>query len=155
MRIILRTKIILRMAAFRFHIKHLLALIAVVAIALWCWNTWQYATSMRTIVAIDLPQNKRVRVIQDFRGEPFDTQLYFDAGDGRWGFYYYEHEDWYWDDADVEIRGDTIRIMRGGRCTIRLDTRTGNCVVDRADGWHREYTEPVSYKQAISGNAAL
>ena len=69
-------------------------------------------------------------VIQTFGGEPFDTKFYFDAGDGRWGFYYYEHEDWYWNEADVKSDGDTLSIIRGGRCTIQLNTQTGFCVVE-------------------------
>ena len=96
---------------------------------------------------MDLAKHKRLRLVQDFGGEPFDTQLYFDAGDGRWGFYYYEHEDWYWNAADVEIHGDSIHIIRDGRCTIQLDTQTGACVVNRADGFHREYSGPVSYQR--------
>ena len=134
-----------RMARFRFRIQHLLGFTAVVAFALCSGITCHHVSSTRTIIAIDLPQNKRIRLIQDFGGEPFDTQLYFDAGDGRWGFYYYEHEDWYWNNADAEMLGDTIHIIRDGRCTIRLDTHTGLCVVDRADGFHREYAGPVSY----------
>jgi len=139
------------MSRFRFRIKHLLGFTAVVAFAVWIGITSRHVTSTRTIFAIDLPQNYRIRLIQDFGGEPFDTQLYVDAGDGRWGFYYYEHEDWYWGEAEAEIHGETIHIMRGGRPTIRLDTRTGRCVVDRPDGFHREYAGPVSYKTTIPG----
>ena len=132
------------MPRLRFSIKHVLGATAFSAFALCSVITCRHVSSTRTIVALDLPQNKRVRLIQDFAGEPFDTQLYFDAGDGRWGFYYYEHEDWYWNDAVVETHGDNVHIMRDGQCTIRLNTRTGTCVVDRADGYHRDYNRPIS-----------
>lgn len=137
------------MAKPRFRIQHLLVLTTVIAVTISVWFALRYAMSTRTIVAIDLPQNKRVRVIQTFGGEPFDTKFFFDVGDGRWGFYYYEHEDWYWNEADVELDGDTLSIMRGGRCTIQLNTETGFCIVERADGWRREYAKPVDYRTSL------
>ncbi len=137
------------MPRLRFTTRQLFGLTSLVACALCLGVIWHHISSTRTIVKLDLPQNKRLRLIQDLRGEPFDTQLYFDAGDRRWGFYYYEHEDWYWNEADIEIHGDTIHIMRHGRCTIRLNTSTGACVVDRDDGFYREYAGPIAYRAAI------
>jgi hypothetical protein len=127
-------------------------LTTVIAVSITVWLALQNAMSTRTIVAIDLPQNKRFRVIQTFGEEPFDTKIYFDAGDGRWGFYYYEHEDWYWNQAGVESDGDTLSIIRGERRTIQLNTQTGFCIVDRADGWRREYEEPIEYTNSLPGS---
>ncbi len=139
------------MPRLRFGIKHILSFTAIFALALCSVNTCRHVLSTRAIVALDLPQNKRIRLIQNFKGEPFNTQLYFDAGDGRWGSYYYEHEDWYWNDAVVETYGDNVRIMRDHQCTIQLNTRTATCIVDRADGFHRDYNGPLSYRMAIPG----
>lgn len=69
------------MARARFRIQHMLALTTVVAIAIAGWLALQHVTSTRTIVAVDLPGNKRVRLIQKLDGEPFNTSIYFDAGD--------------------------------------------------------------------------
>ncbi len=139
------------MAKPKFRIQHLLLLTTVIAVSIALWLALMSATSTRTIVSIDLPENKRFRVIQTFGGEPFDTKIYFDAGDGQWGFYYYEHEDWYWNQADVKSSGDTLSIMRGGRSTIQLNTQTGFCIVERADGWRREYEKPVYYTNLLPG----
>ncbi len=91
------------MARLQFRIPHLLLLTTAIAVSLASWLMIRHATSTRVIAAIDLPQNKRFRVVQTFGGEPFDTKIFYDSGDGRWGFYYYEHEDWYWNDAEVKL----------------------------------------------------
>ncbi|MCC6507885.1 MAG: hypothetical protein IT423_02170 [Pirellulaceae bacterium] len=140
------------MAKPRFRIQHILVLTAVIAVFITVWLAIQNAIATRTIVAIDLPAKKRVRVIQTFGGEPFDTKVYFDAGDGQWGFYYYEHEDWYWNKADVQSDGETISIMRGGRSTIQLNTQTGACIVERLDGQRHEYKSPVYYTNSLPGS---
>lgn len=116
-----------------------------IAILISAWLVIQEAISTRTIAAIDLPQNKRFRLIQSFGGEPFDTKIYFDSGDGRWGFYYYEHEDWYWNNAELKLEEDTLTVFRNGEPTIRLNTKTGFCVVKRVDGWECESEAPIYY----------
>lgn len=122
-----------------------------IAILISVWFIVQEAMSTRTISAIDLPGNRRFRLIQTSGGEPFDTKIYFDSGDGQWGFYYYEHEDWYWNDAIVELDDDTLTIFRNGKPTIQLNTNTGFCVVRRADGWEREYDAPVYFTTSLPG----
>ena len=140
------------MAKPRFRIQHLFALTTIIAVFITVWLALQHAMSTRTIVTVNLPGNKRVRVIQKFDGEPFDTKFYFDAGDGRWGFYYYDHEDWYWNEAEVESDGDTLSIVRGGRRTIILNTQTGLRIVERADGWRYEYKKPTYYTSSLPGS---
>lgn len=66
----------------RFRIIHLLGLTALAACVCWSVRIIRYAMSTRTIVSEDLPNGTRVRVIQDFSGEPFNTANYFDDGDG-------------------------------------------------------------------------
>ena len=134
------------MSTYRFRLIHLFGLMTAIAIAIWAaqasYRTYRHAIALRTIVAMDFPGGQRLRLIQDFNGEPWDTQLFFDSGDGQWGQYDYDHEDWYWNAAEVEIHGDVVHVLRGGRSTIQLNLRTGYCVVDRTDGRHEEYREP-------------
>ena len=137
------------MKRFRFRIHHLFLLCTVVAISTAAFLVVQEAMSTRTLVAVDLPQNQRFRVIQTFGGEPFDTKIYFDSGDGQWGFYYYEHEDWYWNEATLESHDDTLIVFRNGQPVIQLDTQTGVCVVQRPDGWHREYNAPLYFTTSL------
>ena len=140
------------MARFSFRLPSLFVLTTAVAALIAAWLMIKDATSTRVIAAIDLPQNKRFRLIQTFRGEPFDTKIFFDSGDGRWGFYYYEHEDWYWNDAELRSGNDTISVFREGKMTIQLNSKTGYCFVRRADGWEREYKTPVDYRTSLPGS---
>ena len=109
------------------------------------------AITTRTIVSVDLPENKRFRVVQTFGGEPFDTKLYFDSGDGQWGFYYYEHEDWYWNSAETKIEGDIVSVMRNGNWTIRFNSSNGTCEVKRRDGWYKVSDRPAYYTDSLPG----
>ena len=114
------------------------------------------ATKTRTIAAVDLAENKKLRVVQTFGGEPFDTKVYLDnkgvySGDGRWGFFYYNHEDGYWNDAETRIAGEVVSVMRNGRWTIRFNTSDGTCEVRRADGWHKIADEPAYFTDVLPG----
>ncbi len=140
------------MPRFKFRIHHLLLFNVVIALSLVAWLAIRDALSTRTIVAIDLPLNQRFRVIQTSRGEPFDTKIYFDSGDGQWGFYYYEHEDWYWNKAEFKSDDETITVFRNGEPTIELTMKTGACVVTRLDGWYREYAEPAYHTTTLPGS---
>lgn len=140
------------MPRFKFRIHHLLLFTLVIALSLVAWLAIRDALSTRTIVAVDLPLNQRFRVIQTSRGEPFDTKIYFDSGDGQWGFYYYEHEDWYWNNAEFKSDDETITVFRNGKPTIELTMKTGFCVVRRLDGWSREYKAPAYYTTTLPGS---
>ena len=142
------------MARFTFRIPHLLILTAAIAALLGAGLMIRNATSTRVIAAIDLPESKRFRLIQTFGGEPFDTKIFYDSGDGRWGFYYYEHEDWYWNDAELKSDDGTITVFRKGKMTIQLNTRTGVCVVKRLDGREHEYVAPVEFRTSLPGSMA-
>jgi signal peptidase I len=124
-----------------------------IALSISAWVAIQDALTTRTIAAIDLPQNKRFRLIQTSGGEPFDTKIYFDSGDGQWGFYYYEHEDWYWNDATVKTDEETLTVFRKGKPTIHLNTKTGFCLIRRADGLERVYDAPTYYTATLPGSA--
>ena len=110
----------------RFRIHHLLGLTAIVACVCWSVAAIRYSMTTRTIVSEDLSNGTRIRVIQDSSGEPFNTSIYFDDGDGRWRWYYYTHEDWYWDGAKTQFTNGRLHIRKGAR-SIVLDTRSGEC----------------------------
>jgi signal peptidase I len=140
------------MGRFTFKVRHLLLLTMGIALSISAWVAIQEALSTRTLAAIDLPQNKRFRLIQTSGGEPFDTKIYFDSGDGQWGFYYYEHEDWYWNDATLKSDEETLTVFRKGKPTICLNTKTGFCFISRTDGWEREYDAPTYYTATLPGS---
>ena len=110
----------------QFRIRHLLVVVALFACLCWSILGLQHAMTTRPIVSEDLPNGTRVRVIQDFTGEPFNTAIYFDDGDGRWRWYYYDHEDWYWNSANTDFAKGDLFISDNGRSII-ISTKTGEC----------------------------
>lgn len=110
----------------RFGTKHLFALLTAAACVCLLSTACYRATKTRTIVSEDLPNGTRVRVIQSFSGEPFDTSIYFDDGDGKWRWYYYDHEDWYWNNAKTHFSDGILNISSGKR-QIVLNTNSGEC----------------------------
>lgn len=55
--------------------------------------------------------------------EFFTTSCYYRKPGGRWGWFYYDHEDWYWrrGQAEVDEEMKRISIFRDGRATVTFD----------------------------------
>ena len=127
----------------RFSLKQLFLLTTVVAITCVAFLIVQHAMATRAIVSEDLPNGTRVRVVQEFSGEPFNTSIYFDDGDGQWRWYYYDHEDWYWGTADSTFEAGVLHVSTGSR-SIVIDTVTGECEISGSQMGNRRY-EKVDY----------
>lgn len=86
------------------------------------------ATQSRVIASAEHPNGARFRVIQSFNYSPelFTTSIYFDDGDGKWRWYYFDHEDFYWGNASAEIVENKFIVVSRSR-RIELDTITGEC----------------------------
>ena len=104
-------------------------MVAFAAVVSVCFVMVRDAVSTRAVVSEDLPNGTRIRIIQTFSGEPFETAIYFDDGDGQWRWYYYDHEDWYWGRADTTY-ADGIVTIDASRRSVVFDTRTGECIID-------------------------
>ena len=87
----------------------------------------------RVVICVRHPNGSRLLVTQTWHGEPFNTVVFFDEGDGIWRWYYYEHEDWYWDTATGKIVGDEIHVNAWKRSVV-INTVTGECRRVRTDG---------------------
>jgi len=112
----------------KFRLKHLFAMVALAALVVAGSVMVADAVSNRAVVSEDLPNGTRVRIVQTFSGEPFETAIYFDDGDGQWRWYYFDHEDWYWGRADTSY-ADGILTVDAGRRSVVFDTRTGDCTI--------------------------
>ncbi len=55
--------------------------------------------------------------------EFFTTSCYYRKAGGQWGWFYYDHQDWYWGRgrAEVDTVANRISIYRGGRLTVTFD----------------------------------
>ena len=113
----------------KYQLKHIFVIVAFAAVVITSVLAVKNAVSTRAVVSEDLPNGTRIRIIQTFSGEPFDTAIYFDDGDGKWRWYYYDHEDWYWGRADTTY-ADGVLTIDAGRRSVVFDTRTGNCIID-------------------------
>ena len=80
----------------------------------------------RVVVRTTVPNVVEFCVVQKFSGEPFTTSCYYRKPGGPWGWFYYDHEDDYWDKGAAEVDPETkqIRIIRDGRVTVKFDWET-------------------------------
>ena len=103
------------------------------------------------IVSVDHPNGTRLRVTQQFNHQPelFTTSIHFDDGDGRWRWYYFDHQDFYWGSADAEIAGDRILVTARDR-RIDFDTSTGRCSVMH-EGRRRDHEKSEEFVALPAG----
>lgn len=125
----------------QFGLNYLLMLVAIVAFALSVASTIRGCMEPRVVVSVDHPNGGRLLVTQEFGviSEPFVTEVFFDDGDGKWRWYYYDHEDSYWGSADHEISASKIVITTPGNRGIQLDTLTGECKISNKQGRTKTY----------------
>ena len=61
-------------------------------------------------------------------GEPFNTSAHYRKPGGPWGWFYYDHEDWYWGKgrAVVDLKEKLIKVYRGREvvATFAWETET-------------------------------
>jgi hypothetical protein len=82
----------------------------------------------RVVARADVPSSVEFRVVQkcNWGGEPFTTSCYFRKPGGKWGWFYYDHEDNYWGSgtAQVDPVAKRISILREGKVTVTFDWET-------------------------------
>ena len=135
----------------RFNLKQMLLATALVGVILTFGLFVFSIVKTRSVVSIDHPNGSRLRVVQEFNAELFNTSIYFDDGDGQWRWYYYDHEDWYWGSAISQIDGDSIQVTAGIR-SIEIDTKTGECAISSAQG-NRTYDKSTRITNLPAGSS--
>ncbi len=123
----------------RFTLKKLFFATAVIAVIVALSVFIRSALAMRLVAAVDHPNGSRLRVVQKLQlsSDLFDTSIYFNDGDGRWRWYYFDHADWYWDIAETQVEQDIVFVRAPDR-EIVMDTRTGDCTISQ-NGDSRTY----------------
>jgi hypothetical protein len=73
--------------------------------------------------------------------EFFTTSCFYRKPGGRWGWFYYDHEDWYWGRGRTEIdnAAKRISIIRDGRVTVTFDWESEGFSLLRGDFPHRQF----------------
>ena len=130
----------------RFTTKYLMLLTVVVAVILAVVVSVKSAIEPRFVSSIDHPNGSRLRVVQTFSyGDLFNTSIYFDDGDGRWRWYYFDHDDSYWQSADSQILGAEVHIKSDGR-KIMFNVETGECTIQRGEGVIRSAIKSTDFR---------
>jgi len=73
--------------------------------------------------------------------EFFTTSCYYRKPGGPWGWYYFDHEDWYWGHgrSEVDAAAKQIRIYRGRGLVTSFDWETETFQLLRTDFPHRKF----------------
>ena len=74
--------------------------------------------------------------------EFFTTSCYYRKPGGQWGWFYYDHEDWYWGSgrAEVDTTAKRISIYRSERATVTFDWESERFCLLRPDFPQRTFT---------------
>jgi len=124
----------------QFTLRHVFLIILIVGAILGTGLYLQSKLEPRIVASVDHPNGTRLRVVQKFEysGDLFDTSIYFDNGDEKWRWYYFDHDDSYWGTADTDVQGNEIRIESRQR-SIVFDTVTGQCRISNQEVGDRTY----------------
>jgi hypothetical protein len=109
------------------------------------WGVWLRSISHPRVVASAVaPDGTELRVIQvcNWSAEPFTTSVYYRKPGGKWGWFYYDHEDGYWNSgrAEVDAAAKRINIWRGRAITATFEWETETFELRRGDVPHRTMT---------------
>ena len=82
-------------------IAAMIALVMAVAAALFLWHI----DGPRIVARATATDGTEFCVVQkcNWNLEFFTTTCYYRKPGGRWGWFYYDHEDWYWRRVGVEV----------------------------------------------------
>lgn len=133
-------KIVRIRSAMQFTLRHVFFIILIVG-AIFCASLYlQSKLEPRIVASVDHPNGTRLRVVQKFEysGDFFKTSIYFDNGDEKWRWYYFDHDDSYWGTADTDVEVNEIRI-ESKRRLILFDTVTGQCRLSNREVADRTY----------------
>src|SRR5687767_13790061 len=126
----------------------LLLMLAVFGLVAGIALAFRHLNRPRIVAHAVAPDGSEFCVVQrcNWSGEPFTTSCFSKTPDGRWGWYYYDHEDWYWafGRAEVNPAAKRISVYRGDNVTATYDWESKTFQLLRSDFPHRQLTEPQS-----------
>lgn len=116
------------------------AILLVVAAALFIWHI----NGPRVVARAVAPDGTEFCVVQtcNWDLEFFTTSCYYRKPGGQWGWFYYDHQDWYWrrGRAEVDAVAKRVSIYRDGRVTVTFDWESERFRLLRPDFPQREFT---------------
>ena len=104
---------------------------------------YRHIDGPRVVARAVTPDGTEFCVVQkckwDF--EFFTTSCYYRKPGGQWGWFYYDHQDWYWGSGRAEIDQtlQRISIFREGRVTVTFDWKSETYRLFRSGFPHRTF----------------
>ena len=107
--------------------------IAVLVLSLVVAVLFGWAVSKPRVVARGVAPNGIEFCLVQRLGEPFATSAFYRKPRGRWGWFYYDHEDWLWIGGQVELdhQDKTIKVYRAGKLTASFAWETETYTLPR------------------------
>ncbi len=115
------------------------AALLVVGVGLFLWHIG----SPRIVARAVTPEGIEMCIVQrcNWSGEPFTTSFVFRKPGGRWGWFYYDHQDTYWGSGHALINTNTALAVfyRRGAPAVSFDWAAETYTLHR---WNRTDTAP-------------
>lgn len=93
------------------------------------------------------PEGVEMCIVQEcnWSAEPFTTRFVFRKPGTNWGWFYYDHQDWYWRTGRVvlDTNSRTARFYRGNKPAVTFQWETETYTLHR---WNRTIEGAQSYK---------
>ena len=125
-----------------------IAIFLVAAAALFIWHI----NGPRVVARAVAPDGTEFCVVQTCnRGlEFFTTSCYYRKPGGQWGWFYYDHQDWYCGRgrAEVDSVAKRISIHRNGRVTVAFEWESERFRLLRSDFPQREFIKAQEWMPA-------
>jgi hypothetical protein len=104
----------------------------------------RHINSPRVVARGVAPDGTEFCVVQtcNWNLEFFTTSCYYRKRGGQWGWFYYDHEDWYWrrGRTEVDTTAKRMSVYRDGRVTVTFDWASERFRLLRTDFPQREIT---------------
>jgi hypothetical protein len=117
----------------------ILIIATVVAVVLGSALIVRHLSTPRIVGRVTTPDGVELCVVQKWNGEPFNTSFVFRKPGAQWGWFYYDHEDWYWGHARITLDTNSriARVLRGDTEAITFQWPTETYTMHR---WRRTIT---------------
>ena len=103
----------------------------------------------RIIARAVSPEGVEMCIVQEcnWSGEPFTTRFVFRKPGTNWGWFYYDHQDWYWRTTRVvlDTNSKTARFYRGKELAVTFQWGSETYTLPR---WNRTIEGAQSYMPA-------
>jgi len=100
-------------------------IVALIVVAVLVGLLIKHLNGPRIVAEAVAPDGTEMCIVQrcNWSGEPFTTSFYYRKPGGPWGWFYFDHQDWYWGTGGVDLDPNqgVARIYRNGAVVVTFD----------------------------------